>query len=152
MKTVEVFAVAVVFAVLALGVRYMIMPRGLRNNNPGNIRHGDEWEGMREVQTDDAFVQFKDPVYGIRAMARVLKSYSNRGVVYLSDIILTWAPEADSNDVHAYIASVEQSSGLYGNEIVEPVDYPNLIAAIIRHENGSNPYSMAVIEQGVALA
>ena len=36
------------------------MTRGLRNNNPLNIRRSaDRWEGTATTQTDQSFVQFK---------------------------------------------------------------------------------------------
>jgi len=50
------------------GVVMFEKSRGFRNKNPGNIRKGIDWQGMRPNQTDSAFVQFIDPVYGIRAM------------------------------------------------------------------------------------
>lgn len=130
---------------------YMAIPRGIRNNNPGNIRHGDNWQGMKAIQTDKSFVQFKTPQYGIRAMAKVLDSYRRRGVEYLVDIISTWAPP-NENDTGAYIASVEKQTGIYANERITREQYPRVIAAIIKHENGFNPYSAATIEEGIALA
>mgnify|MGYP003533551919 FL=1 len=46
----------------------MKQSRGIRNNNPLNIRlSADKWQGMREEQTDKAFVQFKSMAYGYRA-------------------------------------------------------------------------------------
>ena len=37
------------------------LPRGLRNNNPGNIRiTKDKWQGLREKQTDKDFFQFTE--------------------------------------------------------------------------------------------
>jgi hypothetical protein len=130
---------------------YMAIPRGIRNNNPGNIRLGDNWQGMKENQSDGSFVQFKEAKYGIRAMTRILDNYAKRGVVYLADIILTWAPPSE-NDTRAYIAHVEQLTGLYGNQRVTREHYPKLIDAIIKHENGIQPYSVATIEEGIALA
>ena len=41
------------------------MKRGIRNNNPLNIRHSaDKWQGASETQTDKSFVQFKSMAYG----------------------------------------------------------------------------------------
>ena len=52
------------------------MPRGLRNNNPLNIRRSaDRWEGARVEQTDPAFVQFENMSYGYRAAWKTLESY-----------------------------------------------------------------------------
>ena len=44
-------------------------PRGIRNNNPGNIRrNGDPWQGLAKDQTDREFFTFQSAVYGIRAL------------------------------------------------------------------------------------
>lgn len=41
------------------------MTRGLRNNNPGNLRLSkDKWQGLRAVQTDKAFFQFETMAHG----------------------------------------------------------------------------------------
>ncbi len=132
---------------------YMALPRGIRNNNPGNIRHNDanNWRGQIGVD-EKGFVIFDKVENGIRAMALVLQSYARRGVVYLVDIIYTWAPPVDGNDVRAYLEHVEKLTGIQGNQRVTEKDYPKLIAAITKHENGINPYTMAYIEKGVALA
>lgn len=42
----------------------MSVPRGLRNNNPGNIRLSkDKWQGLRERQEDKEFFQFGTPFF-----------------------------------------------------------------------------------------
>lgn len=126
--------------------------RGLRNNNPGNIRKtGTQWQGMAADQTDSAFVVFESPEYGIRAMDKILDSYAKRGIVRLGQIIGTWAPP-NENDTNSYIDAVSASTGLAPSAIVTAADRPALIAAIIKHENGINPYSVAQIETGVSLA
>ena len=52
------------------------MSRGIRNNNPLNIRHSaDRWQGARKVQTDKSFVQFETMAYGYRAAWKVLDTY-----------------------------------------------------------------------------
>ena len=49
------------------------MTRGIKNNNPLNIRHSaDQWQGAREEQTDKEFVQFTSMAYGYRAAWKVL--------------------------------------------------------------------------------
>ncbi len=46
----------------------MSLPRGIRNNNPLNIRRSkDKWQGLRALQTDTAFCQFETMAYGWRA-------------------------------------------------------------------------------------
>ncbi len=132
---------------------YMAIPRGIRNKNPGNIRHGDNWEGMKANQSDDAFVQFTDAKYGIRAMVKVLRSYRNRGIVTLERIISVWAP-TNENNTEAYIKSVMKATGWQRSHVVVEMegDYLTLIPAIIKHENGINPYSTDTLKEGYALA
>ena len=127
------------------------LPRGIRNNNPGNIRHGDNWRGMADIQRDRSFITFIQPEWGVRAMARILKSYSNRGVDTVAGIISTWAPEVE-NDTQSYIKHVAAKLEVAPDTPITEQQYPELIAAIIHHENGVQPYSHAVISAGVSMA
>lgn len=150
-KSLLVVGAAVLFLISG-GVAMSGASRGLRNNNAGNIRWDNKtnWEG--QIGADDkGFIIFESPEYGIRAMTRVLQSYQRRGVVKLGDIIATWAP-AIENNVEAYIKSVESQTGFKRGQVMFVQNYPELIAAIIKHENGSQPYAMALIYEGVALA
>lgn len=128
-------------------------PRGIRNHNPGNIRRtSDAWQGMAPVQTDAAFVQFLAPEYGIRALAKVLVNYSSRGLRTVRQIIGTWAPP-NENDTGAYVAQVARALGVGPDD---PIDVrarlPQLVPAIIRHENGQQPYPAEVIAEGIRRA
>jgi len=128
--------------------------RGIRNNNPGNIRKsGTTWAGAvpPELQKDASFVIFTDAVYGIRAMAKILKSYAGRGLITIEKIISTWAP-ATENDTRAYIASVSRATGFDATKPLDTNQLMKLIPAIIQHENGSQPYPQHVIDKGVSLA
>ena len=50
-----------------------MLPRGIRNNNPLNIRRSkDQWQGMKKEQTDGAFCQFENLAYGWRASFMLL--------------------------------------------------------------------------------
>lgn len=126
--------------------------RGIRNNNPGNIRHGSTWRGMAAQQTDPAFVQFTSPEYGIRAIGKVLAKY--RGKYKLNTvraIIGRWAPP-NENDTQTYIDAVAQAVGKPADAALTDADMPALIGAIIHHENGVQPYTANVIRGGLALA
>lgn len=128
--------------------------KGFENNNPGNIRHvpGVTWVGQRDTQTDPAFVQFKDPIYGIRAIARILKSYEARGLDTIEQAIDRWAPPNENNSV-AYVADVCERCGVEPNDKVDfSAIMPRLVKAIIWHEEGSTPYSDDEINHGIALA
>jgi len=141
----------VVLAVLALGA-YMSKPRGIRNHNPGNIRHGSKWQGMAAIQTDKSFVQFDSAEWGIRALYKVLLTYRNKhSLDSVAGIIDRWAPPSE-NDTGAYVESVARRLGVSVNETLSLDRYPELVAAIIKHENGRNPYDMDTIRAGIGLA
>lgn len=132
------------------------MPRGIRNNNPGNIREGEldrtQWLGERDTDDDAAFEEFRSAEDGIRAMAVIIKNWRRLyGIFTLADIITRWAPPSE-NDTQAYIASVARRSGLVPFQIITDAELPRLIEAMILHENGVQPYTFAQIEDGVSRA
>ena len=116
------------------------MKRGIRNNNPLNIRHSaDQWQGASETQTDKSFVQFKTMAYGYRAAWRILQTYyerfhaQGRGFT-VRNILSRWAPPKE-NDTEAYIRTVLQITGLGGKENLLPpdnVDSYDRLAKLIR--------------------
>jgi len=143
-------AVGIVGSLLTWGA--VKMARGIRNNNPLNIeRTGEQWRGMSAQQSDSRFVVFDQPVYGIRAAARILKSYQRRGIQNIAGIVSTWAP-AHENDTAAYISVVEQRARISRNQYLTEADYPAVIAAMIYMENGEQPYPLELIQEGVNLA
>lgn len=126
--------------------------RGIRNNNPGNIeRTQTTWKGMSSDQSSDPrFIVFDGPEWGIRAMARVLRNYIARGQDTVREIINTWAPPSE-NDTGAYTRAVAAGLGIGPDDRVSDAEMPGLIAAIIKHENGSQPYASEVIARGIEL-
>lgn len=115
-------------------------PRGLRNNNPLNIRkNSTRWQGLRAVQADPAFFQFETMAHGYRAAFKTLDTYrSKHGCRYLDDFISRWAPPSE-NDTRAYIQVVAQRAGLSD---VSTIDTHNerqmcaIVAAMSFIENG----------------
>ena len=95
--------------------------RGIRNNNPLNIRHSaDRWEGARIVQTDKSFVQFQTMAYGYRAAWKILESYwkhfkRQRQPFTVAHIIARWAPPSE-NHTDAYVSTVLKLTSLGGKE------------------------------------
>ena len=132
------------------------VPRGIRNRNPGNIRKSsDRWKGLAPLQSDPAFFVFEAPLWGIRAMAVILRNYQRRnGLKSPAQIIGRWAP-AGENDTAGYAAAVSKAMGI---DPRAPLDLSNgttlrtLIAAIIRHENGVQPYDLETIDAAIDLA
>jgi len=130
--------------------------RGIRNNNPGNIRWGDEWKGLvpEGQRTDKSFCQFRGPEFGIRAMIIILRNYQRKyGLKTITGIIKRWAPP-NENDTQAYIRSVAQATGTDADKPIDLMDsrklFP-LLQAIIRHENGSQPYEYDVFIRALDL-
>lgn len=131
-------------------------PRGIRNNNPGNIRWGDDWQGLMPLasRTDKSFCQFIKPEYGIRAMIIILRNYQSKyGLKTITGIIQRWAPSSE-NDTQAYINSVAQATGTDADKPIDLTDSRKLIPllqAIIKHENGSQPYEFDVFIRALDL-
>nr|WP_168404428.1 structural protein [Erwinia amylovora] len=131
--------------------------RGIRNNNPGNIRWGDDWKGLVPVaqRTDKSFCQFTKAEYGIRAMIIILRNYQRKhGLNTISGIIHRWAPTVE-NDTQAYIDSVAKSTGIPADKQIDTTDSRfmiRLLQAIINHENGSQPYCFDVFIRAFDLA
>lgn len=88
------------------------IPRGIRNNNPLNIRIGNVWLGEVQKPTDPHFEQFISMKYGLRAgfvlMRRYIRHYHR---TTLPQVISAWAPSSE-NKTTAYIDRVSQLSGI----------------------------------------
>lgn len=131
-------------------------PRGIRNNNPGNIRWGDEWKGLvpQAQRTDKSFCQFIKPEYGIRAMIIILRNYQRKHrLSTISGIINRWAP-TNENDTQSYINSVAKATGVDPDQRIDTSDsrfMMKLLQAIIQHENGDQPYSFDVFVKAIDL-
>lgn len=132
-----------------------MIPRGIRLNNPGNIRHEANvvWAGQSQVQTDPDFVQFSGPGWGIRAIVKILHSYQYRhGIKTLRDAIARWAPNTE-NDTDAYLADVCERCSIGPDDVVDfNTVMPTLVKALIWHEQGQQPYTDTDINQAIAMA
>ena len=132
------------------------LPRGIRNNNPGNIRHGANWLGLNPNgrNIDSGFCVFTAPVYGIRALAKVLVNYKRiYGLNTGRQIVNRYAPP-NENQTTAYIQSVAKQLGVYPDTVIDIEERGVLtvfIKAVIRMENGIQPYSDELIQQGIDL-
>ena len=115
-------------------------PRGLRNNNPLNIRHSsDKFQG-EVTGKDPAFKTFISMPYGYRAAFVTLATYLSKGCNTIEKIITRWAPPTENNTA-GYIANVERWSGVLRNQeltATDGADYIMIIAAMSFVENGIN--------------
>lgn len=142
----------------------MTPTRGERNCNPGNIDRtpGTIWKGQSPDQSGDPrFVVFTSAVWGIRALARVLLTYSRvyphgtpRDIDTVREIINRWAPPHE-NDTGAYVAAVSRVLGIGADgtiDVTDPEIMESLVRGIIRHENGRIVYEDDLITDGVQRA
>jgi hypothetical protein len=118
----------------------MKQPRGLRNNNPLNIRHStDIFQG--EIKgTDKSFKTFSSMPYSYRAAFVTLATYLSRGWNTIEKIISHWAPPSENNTEN-YIVAVERWSGVPRNReltVADGADYILIVAAMSFMENGQN--------------
>ena len=116
------------------------LPRGLRNNNPGNIRLGsNRWVGEIRPSRDREFCQFRDMKHGYRALLRLLQNYRcKHGLKTIAEMIRRWAP-ASENNTNAYIIDVCRQMQVPSTYVIDIEDRDSmcaLAAAISRHENG----------------
>ena len=121
------------------------MARGLRNNNPLNIRRvpGQHWKGQEPPSNsplkgeDREFVRFSSMEYGIRAAFCILDTYRRKYQdVCVEDIINRWAPPSE-NDTRKYVETVCRLTGFGGKERLEESQLPALVCAMAFVECGA---------------
>jgi Na+-transporting NADH:ubiquinone oxidoreductase subunit NqrC len=122
-------------------------PRGIRNNNPGNLEYNPEIQWKGQIGSDGRYAVFRTAREGIRAMMIDLHTgFVRDGENTIREIIAEWAPPIE-NATNAYMSSVMRQTG-YG--IDEPLIWSSavipLAKAITLHENGKNPYPDAVFQ------
>ncbi|EMF5696399.1 TPA: hypothetical protein QCI27_003766 [Enterobacter roggenkampii] len=122
---------------------------GFRNHNPGNLRSASNSTG-----SNGGFATFANDDDGLAAMARQLMLYGDRGNNTLESVIHTYAPRSE-NDTRAYIDAVSGSTGYAAQERVNLHDTETLksvMAAMIKHENGAQPYSDEELKNAIQTA
>lgn len=107
------------------------LPRGLRNNNPGNIRiNGDLFQGEIRPSKDGSFKQFNTMAYGYRAMFRILSNYyKNYKLDTIRKMIGRWGPE-NENDTDAYIKAVSDYAGIPADDPININDREQMIRIV----------------------
>lgn len=107
-----------------------IIPRGIRNNNPLNIRIGNVWLGEVSNPNDPDFEQFISMVYGVRAgfvlIRRYIRHYHRTTI---PQIIAAWAP-SNENNTTAYIDKVCQVSGIERDVQLKFEDEDQMVALV----------------------
>lgn len=129
------------------------LPRGLRNNNPGNIiLTSIKWQGKipNAQNTDGVFEQFSSLSYGIRALAMDIINDVNEGTNTIETLITEFAPPSENNTA-AYILGVSNKLGIPKNQplSLSTTVLSALIRAIAEIENGKTAATMYLTDEDI---
>ena len=143
-------------------------PRGVRNNNPGNIDYNprNAWQGQLGLEVgvpSPRFARFDTPENGIRALGKLLINYRGKdgmpgvggpGIDTVRETITRWAP-GNENNTDAYIAAVARRLGVSANDVIDvrkPATLGVMVSSIIAHECAGFAYPEAVLAEGLRRA
>ncbi|KIC79690.1 MULTISPECIES: structural protein P5 [Pseudomonas] len=146
----------------------MTTPRGIRNNNPGNIDFNprNAWQGqlgLEEGVAKPRFARFDQAENGIRALGKLLLNYRGKdgmpgvgrpGIDTPLEFISRWAPSSENNTL-AYAQAIAKRLGVGVRDSIDiskPQVLREAVVGIIVHENGGNPYKAEVIDEGIRRA
>lgn len=137
-------------------VKTKIVPRGLRNNNPLNIRIGNNWLGERPARecSDDQFEEFVAMVYGLRAAFCIIRRYIRHyHRCTIRQIITSWAP-AYENDTENYVQLVSRETGINPDAPILFEDKPTMCALVraMAHVEVGQSLPLADFEKAYDLA
>ena len=129
-------------------------PRGIRNNNPGNIRNSErnDWKGevSKADKKDQALEEFKTMADGVRAMMLLLQKYQRSYNLHtVKELVERWAPRNENNTA-AYVRTVckeMQMPECCGLDLTDKGTMCALVDAMCYVENGVH-IDMADIEAG----
>lgn len=119
------------------------LPRGIRNNNPGNLRHVPAQLWVGELEPDpQGFCVFANPVHGLRAMYITFRTYQEHDGINTPDKMISRYAPAVENRTCDYVLDVCQRAGLTPNHPFDVRAYAKpWLRAVTMHENGIDPYS-----------
>jgi hypothetical protein len=126
------------------------LSRGLRNNNPGNLRKSAAtWLGKVVNPLERDFESFSTMDYGVRAAIRNAFTQWNKGKDSIQSLVSIWAPPSENNTA-AYVAAVAKAAGIPatsefkwgGNDTTAKIMF-----AIFKHENGADTTKYITLAQ-----
>ncbi len=131
------------------------MPRGIRNNNPGNIiQSSSKWHGKlsKDQNKDRRFEMFIAPEYGVRAMIKLLQNYMGKGFNTAEKIVHRYAPSFENN-TKAYINTVCKDLKVQPQTKLRPTKNTLrlLVLSMAKVENGKSYISPQLFEQAYSM-
>jgi len=138
MKPMNIALIVGALSLIGLGAYMKLkLPRGIRNNNPGNIRiSGSDWRG--KIGNDGAFEKFEKMEDGVRALTILISNYYYRhGIKTVRGIINRYAPPVE-NQTDSYVNHVAEKAGVNPDTPLPQLEpyLRDIVEAIIYHENG----------------
>ena len=119
-----------------------MIPRGIRNNNPLNIRRGTKWIGLSKHQTDPAFCQFDSITYGLRAGLIIIRTYMMKyKLTTIHSIVSRWAPPSENN-TNTYVKSVSSMMKMHALQTFDFGDRGRIVALVS---------AMCKVESGITI-
>lgn len=119
-----------------------MIPRGIRNNNPLNIRRGCNWLGLSKHQTDPAFCQFDSMTYGLRAGLIIIRTYMTKyKLTSIHAIVSRWAPPKENN-TDSYVKSVASMMKIHALLTFDFSDRGRIVALVS---------AMCKVETGISI-
>jgi hypothetical protein len=127
--------------------------RGIRNNNPGNIRIGINWLGRVVPGKDVSFVEFKSMPLGVRALYIDLINKHKTGLNTIQKVIYKYAPPSE-NKTEAYIASVAQDMKIPATQVFAPTvkNFNAFAKSIVKHETYPDNLMVTANDYALGLA
>ena len=117
------------------------LPRGIRNNNPGNIKDGEFAQNLPGYAgSDGTFARFDSPEAGHQAQVALLGRYGKQGIDTVAGVVSRWAPASDGNDVRGYAQFVASRLGVSPNDPInlqDPAVASRLASVMAQFENGT---------------
>ncbi len=127
--------------------------RGIRNNNPLNLRLCKRNAWLGQVGSDeDGFCRFSSPVFGFRAAFITLQTYRRKhGCHALQDYIHRWAPPSE-NPTEAYIQALGRWTGIQPHQAPQEAQWLPLVMAMTAMECGTQAATCPALWQAAERA
>jgi len=133
-------------------VAAMKRPRGIRNNNPGNLNFAGQAGATKETGPNGRFAVFGTMQEGLIALKNQLQLYAARGIDTIRTIISKFAPE-NENNTKAYIQAISKQLGIGANtklNLSDPTTLKALMQGITNIEVGRGQVNPDLINAAVS--
>ncbi|WP_367191066.1 structural protein P5 [Aliivibrio fischeri] len=130
------------------------LSRGLRNNNPLNIRNSfsNKWLGEVKIsqKKDSDFEEFINIRYGFRAAYKVLMTYRTEYNIKTIDGIIRKFSPTNENNTEEIIIKLSNMTGIEKHKVISGYDYINLIHKMTIIESGYK-FPISLIEESILI-